>query len=88
MNINRVTFTGVDDSTNIKDLEVISAEFPFVEFGILYSDAQSGKGGKYPSKVNILRLLINNPFEESNFAFGFFDLNKVRQYLEQIKKYT
>jgi len=67
MKIDRVTFTGVDDSTNIKELELISEEFPFVEFGILYSENQEGKGGKYPSKENILKFLIANPFEERKY---------------------
>ena len=35
----KCTFTGVDESTSFTDLESLIAEFPFIEFGILYSDA-------------------------------------------------
>lgn len=35
--IERVTVTGADDSVTYEDLEQISQEFPFVEFGILVS---------------------------------------------------
>ena len=60
MKIDRVTFTGVDDNTNIKDLELISSQNPYVEWGILYSEKQQGQGGKYPSKKTILKVLVND----------------------------
>jgi hypothetical protein len=60
MKIDRVTFTGVDDNTNIKDLELISSQNPYVEWGILYSEKQQGQGGKYPSKKTILKVLVHD----------------------------
>ena len=60
MKIDRVTFTGVDDTTNIKDLEQISSENHYVEWGLLYSENQAGDGGKYPSKDTILKVLVND----------------------------
>lgn len=37
INLERVTITGADDSTNVNDLVAFSKEFPFVEWGILVS---------------------------------------------------
>lgn len=48
MNLKVVTITGADDSTNIEDLISISREFPFVEWGILFSRARQG-APRYPS---------------------------------------
>lgn len=49
MNINKVTITGADDKTNIKDLVKLSEEFPFVEWGILFSASKPGSN-RYPTK--------------------------------------
>lgn len=46
-----VTLTGASDDVDVKALVDLSAEFPFVEWGILYSHNQSGLGGKYPSRT-------------------------------------
>lgn len=43
MKIDRVTMTGADDSINPNDLIEISAEYPFVEWGILFSRSQEGR---------------------------------------------
>jgi hypothetical protein len=42
MNLKRVTITGADDSTSIQALAELSAEFPFVEWGILVSAKHEG----------------------------------------------
>lgn len=55
---NLVTLTGASDDVDVKALYDLSLEFPFVEWGILYSHKQNGLGGKYPSKT-----WINNFFE-------------------------
>lgn len=47
--IDRVTITGADDSVSPDDLVKISAEFPFVEWGILASESQAGKTPRFPS---------------------------------------
>jgi hypothetical protein len=44
-----VTITGADDATNAADLAAISREFPFVEWGILYSTSRAGER-RYPSQ--------------------------------------
>ena len=47
--MNRVTLTGADDRTDIAALIDLSAEFPFVEWGILVSAKQEG-GSRFPSR--------------------------------------
>jgi hypothetical protein len=48
MILDRVTITGADDSVTPKDLETLSAEFPFVEWGILFSPKRQG-GPLFPT---------------------------------------
>lgn len=50
MILDRVTMTGADDRVDIQDLEDISAEYPFVEWGILVDDRTlSNSSPRYPS---------------------------------------
>ena len=58
MNIGYVTITGADDKTEIMDLLDLSARYPFVEWGILFSQSKSGVA-RYPSLdwVNELKSL-------------------------------
>jgi hypothetical protein len=58
--LNRVTFTGVDDKTNIDDLVYLTEKYPFVEFGILVSKNNSNNGtvNRYPN-LTILKRLKN-----------------------------
>lgn len=48
-----VTFTGVDERTDFNELLAVAADAGdaarFIEWGVLYSPAQAGKGGRYPS---------------------------------------
>lgn len=55
MNINKVTFTGADDSTDPYDLLDLSIEYPFVEWGILVSRSQGGNF-RFPSNDWMLKL--------------------------------
>jgi len=57
MIINKVTFTGIDDSVDMNGLKKISKEKPFVEWGILYSMAAQGKVAIYPSEEYISTFL-------------------------------
>ncbi|HYE19233.1 MAG TPA: hypothetical protein VEA69_12355 [Tepidisphaeraceae bacterium] len=47
MNLRLVTMTGADDGTDHNQLAALSAEFPFVEWGILLSYSQEG-GLRFP----------------------------------------
>ncbi len=42
MKINKVTITGADDKVDLGELVKLSAEFPFVEWGILFSQTKQG----------------------------------------------
>lgn len=48
MKLDRVTITGADDSIHPSALTSLSREFPFVEWGILFSTSQVG-GPRFPS---------------------------------------
>jgi hypothetical protein len=47
-NLHFVTLTGPDDTTSIDDLLAMSAQYPFIEWGILISARHHGYG-RYPS---------------------------------------
>ncbi len=49
MTLNRVTITGADDSISAHELKSLSREFPFVEWGILFSMTQQGRP-RFPSE--------------------------------------
>lgn len=48
--IDKVVFTGIDARTDIWELQAISQAYPFVEFGVLMSENNTGSGEKnrYP----------------------------------------
>lgn len=48
MSLTRVTISGADDGVDPAELARLSAEFPFVEWGILYSAKRNGEP-RYPS---------------------------------------
>jgi hypothetical protein len=50
MKLARVTLTGVDESVSARDLRDLSQRFPFVEWGVLHSEAREGKLPRYPSR--------------------------------------
>lgn len=49
MNLDRVTITGADDSIGPAHLQRLSKEFPFAEWGILFSGSRQGTP-RYPSE--------------------------------------
>jgi len=56
MKIRTVTFTGADDGSKHKELYEISRDYPFVEWGILFSESQEGHK-RFPSIKWILDLI-------------------------------
>jgi hypothetical protein len=44
-----VTITGADDRVNPKDLNALSRQYPFVEWGLLLSRTRTGLEPRYPS---------------------------------------
>lgn len=59
MNLDRVTITGADDSIDHEALMPLSAEFPFVEWGILLSKSSMG-GSRFPSEAWLRRLAADD----------------------------
>lgn len=51
MKIDRVTITGPDDKTNYMDLIELQDKYPFVEWGILFSENREGEQ-RYPSRAH------------------------------------
>lgn len=47
-----ITFTGVDEWTDLDRLERIQAKYPTVEFGVLFSTSLQGKNPRYPDKAS------------------------------------
>ena len=41
--LTKITFTGIDNKTKIKDLEELYKKYPFVEFGFLVSESNTNK---------------------------------------------
>lgn len=48
MKLTYVTLTGADDKTSIKELSSFSRDYPFAEWGILFSQNKSGSAPRYP----------------------------------------
>lgn len=51
-----VTFTGIDDHTNLRKLVDIQQKYPFVEFGVLLSEHSDENGNRFPSLKTIAKL--------------------------------
>jgi hypothetical protein len=56
MRLERVTITGADDGTRPEQLAALSANHPFVEWGVLLCQSYEGKRPLYPSLVWLERL--------------------------------
>lgn len=54
--LTKVSLTGADDQVDPQDLVKLSAEFPFVEWGILFSTSRQGTP-RYPSEDWVRRLV-------------------------------
>ena len=63
MKINRVTITGADNKTNINEMLKIWKQYPFVEWGILFSPKRIGEE-RYPDFAwlsNLMAKRVGNP---------------------------
>ena len=61
MIINKVTFTGADDSVSVEKLAELIKEHPYIELGILVSRKSTGLVPRYPSLHWIDELLCVIP---------------------------
>lgn len=59
MQINKIVITGADDKINVEDLQKLQLKYPFVEWGILFSESREGKN-RYPSMSWVARLEEKN----------------------------
>lgn len=59
--LTHITLTGADDATDLAELAHLSARYPLVEWGFLYSPKQQGKGGRYPSTATLLKAFHTLP---------------------------
>ena len=78
--LNRVTFTGVDDRTNVNDLVDLTKRFPFVEFGVLISKGNTNRSvvNRYPN-ATIFKKLKNNGLNLSCHLCGSVARNIVKK---------
>lgn len=58
--LTRVTITGIDGLTNMNEVESLTKEFPFVEWGVLLSPSSQGKTPRFPG-VHTLEGVRNRP---------------------------
>lgn len=61
MHLRYCTLTGIDQSVPLESLRQLAQEYPFVEFGVLYSKSRAGKG-RYP-ELDWIEYLANNAEE-------------------------
>ena len=57
MKLKQITFTGLDEHTDVEVLKSIQKEFPIVEFGVLMSAHWKTNGNRYPSPEVISRFV-------------------------------
>lgn len=69
--INKITFTGIDNWTNIEELKIFQKKYPFVEFGVLISlkNTNFNTNNRYP-ELNILNNLKKNELNLSLHICG------------------
>jgi len=60
MKISKVTITGLDEKTNLESIGRLWRLYPFVEFGVLISENNTGNKPRYPSLecIKLLTLMI------------------------------
>ena len=56
MKLKSVTFTGIDDATDLDRVAQLSWEYPFVEWGVLMSATRTGIDPRYPSLATMAKV--------------------------------
>ena len=67
MYIDRVTITGADDNDNPEELKMLSEQYPFVEWGLLFSRGKKGTA-RYPSSERIADFLSSGVRLSAHFC--------------------
>jgi hypothetical protein len=70
MKIKYVTLTGADDNTRQEELLNLSEQYPFVEWGILFSQKKAGVAPRYPDWGWVISLahLVGTRSSKANFS--------------------
>lgn len=68
-----ITFTGVDEHTDLRGMIALSAQYP-IEWGVLFSPKRQGCETRYPPFHHIEWVLENAPSQDQCDEFGHFGL--------------
>lgn len=71
MNIKYCTFTGIDKLTDISRVVNMSKEFPFIEWGVLYSPTKCYSSERYPFPEFILKFIETISLYNINCSIHF-----------------
>ncbi len=71
MKLKHITFTGLDEHTDIDVLKSIKQKYPFVEFGVLMSKNWNTNGNRYPNP-DIISRFTNQGLDLSAHLCGSF----------------
>ena len=66
--ITKVTFTGIDEKTDISRVVDISERYPFVEWGVLVSKSQTGESRRFPRLDFIYEFASNTMFKDNGLS--------------------
>lgn len=58
MKLKMVTFTGIDNNTNLQWIKSISEKYPFVEWGVLLDSKRTGIKSRFPSLETIFNIKV------------------------------
>ena len=64
MKLSKITFTGIDDYTEMKRVESLSKEYPYAEFGLLVSKDWLENGTRFPDPEiiwDLAKMWSNHP---------------------------
>lgn len=67
--LSKVTITGADDNTDINEILDISEQYPFVEWGVLFSKTREGMP-RYPSPHWLVQFLFLRTIKNAKFNFS------------------
>jgi len=56
MNLRRVTFTGVDDTTDLNTLVALNEQYPFAEWAMMVSTTHTGLAPRFPSLTTLEKI--------------------------------
>jgi len=87
MSLFRVTFTGVDGKTDLRRLNQLSTDYPFIEWGVLFSRSKQGLENRYPN-LNVIADFVNleKPIKSAHICGNWTGENRNYQCPRDIAK--